>query len=113
DLDIVTRGLGLALEMNRTDYTRNPTKGWQVSLSAAGLLRNVIPNDAITEMDNPSGERYATLYEAANTEKQQYRLTASLGWYLRLFKSTVLHFRYDGGYLSGESLFRNERFQIG
>lgn len=113
DLDLQTKGLGLGLEMNRTDYSRNPGKGWQLSLSAAALIRNVIPNDAITEMPNPSGDSYVALYEAANAEKQQYRLTASLGWYLRLFKSTTLHLRYNGGYLSGESLFRNERFQIG
>lgn len=113
NLDVRSRGAAVEFYMDRTDYRLNPRRGWQARVAGSGLLRTVIPNDAITEISDGSGFSYAALYDTANADKYQYRIAGAAGYYLPLMKSLVLKAGYSGGYVSGKRLFLNELFQIG
>lgn len=113
NLDVTNRGAGVEFYMDRTDYRLNPRKGWQAKVSASGLLRDVIPNDAITGINDGSGFDYAGLYDTANTDKYQYRISGAAAYYLKLMQNAVLKAGYSGGYISGSNLFLNELYQLG
>ncbi len=113
NLDVSTRGAGMLMHMDRTDYKLNPRKGWQGHIVASGLFRNVKKNDAITGIEDGSGFDYASLYDTVNSNRYQYRLLADGAFYLPLFRNAVLRLGYNGGYVSGGNLFLNELFQLG
>jgi len=113
NLDTRSSGFGIAFQLNRTDYRLNPRKGWQAYISASGLIRKIIPNDAILSINDGSGFDYSQLYTEANTDKYQYRLLANAAYYIPLLKNIVGKISYQGGYISGQSLFQNELYQIG
>lgn len=113
NLDVTTKGAGVEFYMDRTDYILSPRKGWQAKVSGAGLVRNVIPNDAITMLTDGSGFDYAKLYDTTNADKYQYRISGSAAYYISLVKNMVVKIAYNGGYISGHNLFQNELYQIG
>ncbi len=113
NLDITSRGAGMQLNMDRTDYRLNPRKGWQGRLSVAGLIREVKKNDAILEIEDGSGFDYASLYDSVNRNKYQYRFLGELAYHFNIFKNMVVRIGYSGGYISGSELFLNELFQLG
>jgi len=113
NLDITMRGAAVEFYMDRTDYRLNPRRGWQARAGASGLLREVLPNDAITGLSDASGFGYGTLYDSANAEKYQYRISGNAAYYFNLYKDMVLKLGYNGGYISGARLFQNELYQIG
>jgi outer membrane protein assembly factor BamA len=113
NLDIGSRGAGLEVFADRTNYRLNPGSGWQAKVQASGLLRTVRPNDAITTLSDGSGFNYASLYDTVNNERYQYRLAAELAGYIPLWKSLVLKAAYNGGYINGRNLFLNELYQLG
>ncbi len=113
NLDVSSKGAVVEFYMDRTDFRLNPRKGWQAKVSGSGLVRTVIPNDAITGINDGSGFNYAGLYDTANTDKYQYRVTGAAGYYVALFRNMVLKAGYNGGYISGHNLFLNELYQLG
>jgi outer membrane protein assembly factor BamA len=113
NLDVTAKGAAVEFLMDRTDYKLNPRKGWQARVTASGLLREVLRNDAIIAISDGSGFDYAGLYDTLNNNKYQYRITGSANYYFRLGKNAILKLGYNGGYISGASLFQNELFQLG
>lgn len=113
NLDIQAKGFGLELSFDKTDYKLNPRKGWTARASGSGLLRKVIKNDALISIDDNSGFDYSALYDQANQEKYQYRISGKINYFLTLYKNFVVMLDYDGGYISGHHLFQNELFQLG
>ncbi len=113
NLDVTAKGAVVEFFMDRTDYRLNPRKGWQGRVAGSGLLREVIPNDAITGISDGSGFDYAGLYDTANMNKYQYRVSGAVAYYVTLFKNMVLKTSYSGGYISGDGLFLNELYQLG
>lgn len=113
NLDLSAKGALVAFYMDRTDYRLSPRRGWQAQVSGSALFRKVIPNDAITGISDGSGFNYAALYDTANLDRYQYRVSGSAGYYITLLKNMVLKVGYDGGYISGAGLFINELYQLG
>ncbi|WP_162902784.1 BamA/TamA family outer membrane protein [Taibaiella koreensis] len=113
NLDVTTKGATVEFYMDRTDYRLNPRKGWQAKVSASGLVRSVLTNDAITGISDGSGFDYATLYDTANTDKYQYRISGSGNYYFPLARNISLRLGYNAGYISGKRLFLNELYQLG
>lgn len=111
--DVSANGGGLELVLNRTDYRLNPRKGWQVRLSGSTLLRNVKENDLILALSDGTGFDYSKLYDSLKNDAYQYHLQADLAYYVPLGKKATLKTAYDGAWISGDHLFRNELYQIG
>jgi outer membrane protein assembly factor BamA len=111
--DVAANGGGLELVVNKTDYRINPRKGWQLSLSGSTLLRSVRKNDAITALTDASGFNFAGLYDSLADKSYQYHLQADGAYYFPLGRKMTLKTAYDGAYIIGKNLFRNELYQIG
>lgn len=113
DMDVKSNGVGVAYSMARTDYRLNPRKGFDITFSATGLVRNVRKNDAITSLDDGSGFNYASLYDTVKQNVYQLKIAAEGNYYIPLWKNIIAKLSYHGGYLSGDNLFQNELFQLG
>lgn len=111
--DVSANGGGLELVLNRTDYRINPRKGLQVRLSGSTLLRKVKENDEILALSDGSGFNYPGLYDSLKNDAYQYHFQADLAYYIPLGKKATLKTAYNGAWISGEHLFRNELYQIG
>lgn len=112
-IDVSANGGGAELVLNRTDYRLSPRKGWSLRFGATVLKRDVKPNNAITAITDGSGFNYATLYDSLDQDNYQLQLSGEAAYYLPLGKKLTLRSAYNGGYISGERVFRNELYQIG
>jgi len=113
NIDVAANGGGAEIGLNRTDYRINPRKGWEARLSGSTLIRNVRKSDAITGLRDGTGFDYNALYDTLIQRQNQYFINGNLAYYLPLGKKMVLKTGYDGGWVGGAYLFRNELYQIG
>src|SRR5690606_3273971 len=113
DVDVRSSGGGMALKFNRTDYTLNPRRGWQLQTSAGVLRRKILPNNAVLGLSDAQFD-YSVLYDSVRSDFYLVNWTWGLSKYTRLGKLFTLKNSYQGGCLLGpKDLFRNEMFQIG
>ncbi|XZF12623.1 hypothetical protein ACTHGU_12610 [Chitinophagaceae bacterium MMS25-I14] len=113
NVDVAANGGGAELVLNRTDYRINPRKGWQVRFSTSALLRSIRKSDAITALQDGTGFNFAGLYDSLEARATQYHINGDLAWYLPLGRKATFKAAYDGGWITGNNLFRNEVYQIG
>lgn len=113
DADVQATGGGVEWVINRTDYRLNPRKGWEAGLKITGLARRIRQNDLITGMKGDGGFEFASLYDTLMQRQYQLQLTGMLQYYFPLGRAFVLKTFYQGGWVSGKFLFRNELYQIG
>jgi outer membrane protein assembly factor BamA len=113
NIDVSANGAGIEIGLNRTDYRISPRKGWEARLSSSALVRRVKQSDAITGLVDVSGFDYSTLYDTLVKRQYQYFINGTLAYYVPLGKKAVFKSAYNGGWVGGASLFRNELYQIG
>jgi hemolysin activation/secretion protein len=82
-------------------------------LTAFALVGHVSKSDAITDLSDGSGFNYAGLYDTLIRRQYQYFVNGNLSYYVPAGKRMVFKSSYDGGWIGGENLFRNELYQIG
>lgn len=113
NVDVMAQGLGGALTLFRTDDRLNPHRGYELDMSGTVLNRALSRNQAIDGMTDASGFRYSSLYDTLVRQRYQYQVRGYAAAYFPLHKKLVLKAAYEGGWISGSRLFRNELFQIG
>ena len=113
NIDVSANGAGIEIGLNRTDYRISPRKGLEARLSSSALVRKVKQSDAITGLTDVSGFDYSTLYDTLAKRQYQYFINGTLAYYIPLGKKAVFKSAYNGGWVGGASLFRNELYQIG
>lgn len=113
NIDVAANGGGVEIGFNRTDYRISPRRGWEARLTSSVLVRQVRKSDAITGLRDGSGFDYNALYDTLIKRQNQYFINGMLGYYLPLGKAMVLKTAYNGGWVGGQSLFRNELYQVG
>lgn len=113
NIDVAANGAGLEAGWNHTDYRLNPRKGWSARFTGSGLVRAVRKSDAITELNDGSGFDYASLYDTLIKRQYQYLLSGNLNVFVPVGRKMTFKIGYDGGWVGGEYLFRNELYQIG
>lgn len=113
NVDVSANGGGIELGMNQTDYRISPRRGWEMRLTASALLRHVRKSDAITDLSDASGFNYSGLYDTLIKRQYQYFVSGNVSYYIPVAKRMVFKSSYDGGWVGGENLFRNELYQIG
>ena len=113
NIDVAANGGGIEIGFNRTDYRISPRHGWEARLSSSVLVRQVRKSDAITDLHDGSGFDYNSLYDTLIKRQNQYFINGTLGYYLPVGKTMVLKTAYNGGWVGGQSLFRNELYQVG
>ncbi|HRO41635.1 MAG TPA: BamA/TamA family outer membrane protein [Flavipsychrobacter sp.] len=113
NIDVAANGAGVEIGVNKTDYRISPRKGWEARLTSSALARNVRKSDAITELSDGSGFNYESLYDTLIKRQYQYFINGNLSYYVPVGKRMVFKAAYNGGWVGGENLFRNELYQIG
>lgn len=111
--DVKSTEVGFGLHWDKQDNPLNPYRGFVVELSATGVSRKVLPNNAIDYIQDGSGFNYGSLYADNVRATYQARIQASAAGYIPIWQALTLKMGYEGAYLSGDGLFRNELFQIG
>ncbi|HRP89458.1 MAG TPA: BamA/TamA family outer membrane protein [Edaphocola sp.] len=109
--DIRSDGLSVNFQMDRTDFSKNPHKGWKAFIGAEGLNRIIKKNSAILALND--GFDYEKLYDTINLHPLQYKLEARLDYFVPITRQISIWLGYQGAYNSGNNLFQNELFQIG
>ncbi|MBS1588767.1 MAG: hypothetical protein JST52_04055 [Bacteroidetes bacterium] len=113
NIDVSAQGVGLEMGWNKTDFRISPRHGWELKVKGSALLRKVKPNDAITSLKDATGFDFSQIYDSLLRQKQQYLVGLQANVYFSLAKKIVLKTAYNGAWIGGESLFRNELYQIG
>lgn len=113
NIDVSANGIGLEISLNKTDYRISPRKGWDVRFSSSALVRSVRKSDAITGLSDASGFDFGHLYDTVTKRKNQYFINGDFNYYFSFGKKVVLKTTYNGGWIGGVNLFRNELYQIG
>jgi outer membrane protein assembly factor BamA len=113
NIDVAANGAGLEISFNRTDYRLNPRKGWEASISTSALVRRIRKSDAITGLRDGTGFSYGSLYDSLLDRQYQYLISGHVSNYQPLGRKAVFKTAYNGGWVGGKSLFRNELYQIG
>lgn len=102
--DYKKRLYGLSAHIRRLDYLYNPRKGFTLELDAAVGRRNIIRNGKI----DPS------LYEGAQMQELQYRITGRIRGYIPLHPRWILVLEGSGGSMYSQCRsFHNDLFKIG
>jgi outer membrane protein assembly factor BamA len=115
NLDLAVNRYGLALERKRLDYRFNPRKGWMARLRGAAGTREVLENNRITGLIDPAEPEfdYATLYDSIGGRVASFRLEGQASWFVPIGRRSTIMLGWDGGFLSGGTLLRNELFRLG
>lgn len=113
DADISAKGGGIELAISRVDNRINPRRGFEVKISGTVLQRQVRKSDEVLGLTDASGFDYAALYDSFAQRTHQVFLNVQAGYYFPLAKKIVLKTSYNGAYMDGGILFRNELYQIG
>lgn len=112
-IDSRNNGVGLHLNLDRTDYFLAPRSGWSGNILTQVSTRKIKKNNAIETLQDGSGFDYASLYDTFANSTVQYKLGAKLAYYQPIFKTIIGKLGYQGGLITGGQLFMNELFQIG
>jgi outer membrane protein assembly factor BamA len=113
DIDVSANGGGVEAGINRTDYRISPRKGFEARLTTSVLVRQIRKSDAVTAMTDVAGFDFNALYDTLVNRQNQYFISGQLRYYLPLSRKLIFRSGYDGGWVSGGNLFRNELYQIG
>lgn len=111
--DLRSNGAGLMIQIDRQDNPFNPYRGLLFSASATAISRKIIPNTAVDLLSDGTGFDYRSLYQDQYQTNFQAKLKWQASYYKPIWQALTLKLAYEGAYLSGDSLFRNELFQLG
>ncbi|HTN45639.1 MAG TPA: hypothetical protein VL098_04775 [Flavipsychrobacter sp.] len=113
DADVSAAGGGIELSISRVDNRIHPRKGIEGKIGCTVLKRTMRRSDEVLNLKDVSGFDYASLYDSFSQRNNQVFLNGSLNYYLPLARKIVLKTAYQGAYMQGGNLFRNELYQIG
>lgn len=113
DADVSAKGGGIELAVSRVDNRINPHRGFEAKIGGTVLQRQIRKSDEVLSLEDASGFDYSTLYDSFARRTNQVFINAGLSYYVPLAKKIVLKTAYNGAYMQGGSLFRNELYQIG
>lgn len=115
DGDVQANNIGLSYFINTTDYRQNPRRGFDISITGTGGIKNVKKNNSILELKDPANPSFSfsKLYDTVQLKTYQLRLAVNAAHYLPVRKLGVLKLAVHGGAFQSGNVFRNELFQIG
>lgn len=112
-VDTRSRGLGITLFLDKTDYNLAPKKGWVFRVSSNVLRRSVKENLQISTLEDGTGYDYSTLYDSLKAIRNLYKVSGNIDYYIPLTRNFILKTAYTGAWMQSQQLFMNELYQIG
>ncbi|MBL7726743.1 MAG: BamA/TamA family outer membrane protein, partial [Dinghuibacter sp.] len=115
DLDMKLYNIGFGYEFNNTDYRRNPSRGYEVNLTAAFGTKKILVNTGISSLKDPANPqfKFASLYDTVKTSTYQFKVKTSAARYFSLGKNGIVRTAASGGLLFSQNYLRNELYQLG
>jgi outer membrane protein assembly factor BamA len=110
--DVSSSNLGIALQVNTTNYRFNPQKGSEFFISAAAGTKKIKKNNQILEIKDPSFN-YESLYDTAKLKTYQFRVIASAAKYFPVGRQSAFKSGINAGIFQSGNYFLNELFQVG
>jgi hypothetical protein len=112
EADVSSNNLGVAFQVNTTNYRFNPQKGAEFFVSASAGIKKIKKNNQILELKDPSFN-YESLYDTAKLKTYQLRVIASAARYFPVGKQSVFKTGINAGVFQSGNYFLNEFFQVG
>ena len=113
NLDTRYTAFGLAYLFEKLDYRLNPRKGWTLSFQGSAGFKNILVNENIATLLNPSNPT-ESLYDDLQQKSFQYRLEGELSTYFPIQQRSTVLFKLTGSTIIAEQiLFNNEKYRIG
>lgn len=110
--DQTSINVGLAYELQTTDYRFNPRRGNMANVVGTIGTKTIKINNQVSQIKDPSFN-YASLYDSLKTKSYQLRLKFEGSHYFPLGKKSTFKTAINTGWYSSPNVFRNELFQIG
>ncbi len=113
--DVTYKTIGAEGSVQNVDYKLNPRKGYKAVLNASVSFRHLLKNSTIENTFDPvEGKNFSYLYDTLKLKNYKYTLSGQFQFFQPLSKRLILAAIYNGGLAySGNTLYRNELFQIG
>jgi outer membrane protein assembly factor BamA len=112
EADVSSNNLGVAFQVNTTNYRFNPQKGAEFFVSASAGIKKIKKNNQILELKDPSFN-YESLYDTAKLKTYQLRVIALAARYFPVGKQSVFKTGINAGVFQSGNYFLNEFFQVG
>ena len=115
-LDRQQNALGIKLKTNHLDYIFNPTKGWDLFVSAQYGRKNILKNNDLLGLQDPAepGFNFESLYDPINLEQNQFKLIFDFSYFIPVGNNYSLQLRLRAGSLfSNGDILSNEQFRLG
>lgn len=109
--------IGAEYQINTTNYIFNPVSGLDIRFTGTAGNKKIKKNSQILDLEDPEDPLFdfASLYDTVKLQSTQVRVLLSAANYFPLSAhgTSTLKAAVQGGYLTGDNIFRNELFQIG
>lgn len=115
-LDRQQNSLGVKLKANQLDYVFNPTMGWDLFVSAQYGRKNILKNNDLLELQDPTEPEFnfESLYDPLSLAQNQVKLVVDFAYFIPIGKNYSVQLRLRGGSLfSDGDLLSNEQFRLG
>ncbi|MEJ7627346.1 MAG: BamA/TamA family outer membrane protein [Ferruginibacter sp.] len=112
NIDVNSVNVGLQYDYLNTNYRYNPRTGYEISVTTSIGIKNVKPNNQITELKDPAFN-FESLYDSVKAKSYQLRLKFSGAHYFPVGKLSTIKTSLTSGIFLSPGIFRNELFQLG
>ncbi len=112
-LDVKLDGIGLAVNINQTDYLNNPSRGFFINSSLGAGVRTILENNTIQSINNQSVD-FSNSYDSLQTSSLSLQLALKAAYFQSMTKQTTLMVQSNSAYklIQGKAV-QNELYRLG
>lgn len=114
-MDVRSSSGGLSFQFENTNYTLNPRRGNQLTVTATAGIRKVSENNDIIQLKDPSnpGFDFSSLYDTVNKRSYITTVVFSGAHFFPVGEKNTFKLSADIGWIQSPQVFQNELFRIG
>ncbi len=112
-LDVKLDGISLLLDVNKTDYLNNPSRGYFINTSLGAGIRSIIPNGTIQSIKNESVD-FLNSYDTLQNSSLSLQLALKTAYFQKITKQTTVMIQSNSAYklIQGKAV-QNELYRLG
>lgn len=103
ELDFTTNYYGAEINLNKLDYSLNPTKGFKITLNAKAGFKEIKINGNLED----------SLYNEVDLNQVVFKGQFYGGYYFSIVPRHVIYLGNQSAYINNPQILRNELFRIG
>jgi outer membrane protein assembly factor BamA len=115
DIDVSANNIGIEYIYSNTNYRYNPRKGNELSAYGTAGLKNIIRNNDIISIKDPSNPsfNFASLYDSLKSRTYQFNIKLYAAHYIPSGKRSAWKLALNTAIFQSPFIFRNELYRIG